>query len=111
MESISDKRKKLSTIFVALFIATDAINLIATRTLPINSNFMSIFYALTGAGIVLSFFIAGGAHRLKMRIQHFVGIVIVTLYYVITQLVVIGGSSLSLSFFSFSLFSRFSFRC
>ena len=103
MDNTGKRGYLLSTIFVSLFITTDAINLIATRILPVNSNFMSAFYALTGTGIVLSFFLMGGAHRLKMRIQHFVGIVIVTLYYVITYLV-IGGSSLSLSFFGVFVF-------
>lgn len=98
MEKAGKRRNTLSTVFVALFIATEAINLIATRALPISGSFMSAFYVLTGAGIVVSFFLTGGAHRLKMRFQHFIGVIIVTLYYLVTYLV-IGGSSLSPSFF------------
>lgn len=98
METTTNKKTFISTIFVALFIVTDAINLIATRTLPLGGNFMTLFYAITGIGIILTFFLNGGAHRLKMRVGHFVGIITVTLFYAITYLV-IGGSSLSLSFF------------
>ena len=98
MEQTGKKRHMLSTIFVALFIATEAINMIATRALPVSGSFMSAFYALTGVGIIVSFILTGGFHRFKIRFQHFVGIIVVTLYYLITYLI-IGGSSLSISFF------------
>ena len=98
MDKTVKKKDTPSTIFVALFIATNAINLIATRALPVRENFMSVFYALTGFGIVISYLAAGGAHKLKMHVWHFFCVVIVVLYYLFTYLM-FGKSSLSLSFF------------
>ena len=98
MERTAKEKNFISTIFVALFIATDAINLIVTRIFPARTNFMSVFYALTGAGILAGYILNGRKQRFKMRLEHFIAVVLVALYYLTTYLV-IGGSSLSLSFF------------
>ena len=98
MERTAKEKNFISTIFVALFIATDAINLIVTRIFPARTNFMSVFYALTGAGILAGYILNGREQRFKMRLEHFIAVVLVALYYLTTYLV-IGGSSLSLSFF------------
>lgn len=87
----------LSTLFVAMFITTSAINLIATRAFSNLSNFMSFFYALTGAGILVSHFLQFGVHRLTIRLKLFVTLSVLLFCYLLT--VLLADTSLSFSFF------------
>lgn len=98
MERTSSTLNIYRTLFVALFVATDAINLVFTSIFPALSGFMATFYALTGFGIIFCYILEDNILNLTMKFKFVLCIVLILTYYGLTSLSV-GGTTLSITFF------------